>query len=569
MAILESHGADEVVTGSCHLLKLKNGTTILVDCGMYQGKVEHRNWEPFGFDPAKVDVLLVTHAHLDHVGRIPKLVKEGFRGTIVATEATFELANVVLLDSAKLMEEEYRTLYRKAQRRGEEKKVRPPLYTVEDVQNVWLLPTTYAQYDKTLTVAKGVKAVYRNAGHILGSAFIELTYREGPEKHKIVFSGDLGNLKAIVMPKQEQPKTAPHLVIESTYGDRNHRPMKESIIEFKKAVKSTLLNRGNVVIPSFAIERTQDILCILKQMYLDGELPTCKVFLDSPMAIRAKAIVMPKQEQPKTAPHLVIESTYGDRNHRPMKESIIEFKKAVKSTLLNRGNVVIPSFAIERTQDILCILKQMYLDGELPTCKVFLDSPMAIRATSVFDRYVSELSPQCQEFHRKDGDVFDFPGLHLTVDVEDSKRINEIDHGAIIIAGSGMCTGGRILHHFKHQIWDRRNCVIFVGYQAEGSLGREIVDGARWIKIYHEKVRVKAKIYTINGFSAHADQNELIRWMKGMKELGDIFLVHGELDKQLVLKKVIKKKLGKKAVIVKEGVDYKLDASQAKKIKSK
>ena len=476
MAILESHGADEVVTGSCHLLKLENGTTILVDCGMYQGKVEHRNWEPFGFDPAKVDVLLVTHAHLDHVGRIPKLVKEGFRGTIVATEATFELANVVLLDSAKLMEEEYRTLYRKAQRRGEEKKVRPPLYTVEDVQNVWLLPTTYAQYDKTLTVAKGVKAVYRNAGHILGSAFIELTYREGPEKHKIVFSGDLGNLKAIVMPKQEQPKTAPHLVIESTYGDRNHRPMKESIIEFKKAVKSTLLNRGNVVIPSFAIERTQDILCILKQMYLDGELPTCKVFLDS---------------------------------------------------------------------------------------------PMAIRATSVFDRYVSELSPQCQEFHRKDGDVFDFPGLHLTVDVEDSKRINEIDHGAIIIAGSGMCTGGRILHHFKHQIWDRRNCVIFVGYQAEGSLGREIVDGARWIKIYHEKVRVKAKIYTINGFSAHADQNELIRWMKGMKELGDIFLVHGELDKQLVLKKVIKKKLGKKAVIVKEGVDYKLDASQAKKIKSK
>ena len=466
MAVLESHGADEVVTGSCHLLRLKSGVNILIDCGMYQGKNEHRNYEEFGFNPSEIDVLLVTHAHLDHVGRIPKLVKEGFEGRIIATKPTFELANVVLLDSANLMEEEYRTRYKKAQRRGREDRVKPPLYGVDDVENVWLLPTTHAQYDKTISVAKGVKAVFRNAGHILGSAFIELSYKEDGKKHTIVFSGDLGNVKAVVMPKQEQPKCAQHLVIESTYGDRNHRPMSKSIAEFKKAVKDTILNRGNVIIPSFAIERTQDILCILKEMKLNKELPECKVFLDS---------------------------------------------------------------------------------------------PMAIRATSIFNKYSQELSPRCKKMAKRDKELFDFRGLHLTVSVEDSKRINDIEKGAIIIAGSGMCTGGRILHHFKHQIWNPKNCVIFVGYQAEGTIGREIVEGAKWIKLYHEKVRVRAKIYTINGFSAHADQNELIKWMSDFDTLGDIFLVHGEYDKQKVLRRVIKEKLGKKAVIIEESKKYRLE----------
>ncbi len=467
MAILESHGADEVVTGSCHLLRLKNGVNILIDCGMYQGKNEHRNYEDFGFDPAKIDVLLVTHAHLDHVGRIPKLVKEGFEGRIIATKPTFELANVVLLDSANLMEEEYKTLYKKAQRRGKEDKVKPPLYSVDDVENVWLLPTTHAKYDKTITVAKGVKAVYRNAGHILGSAFIELTYKEDGKNYTIVFSGDLGNVKAVVMPKQEQPKFAQNLVIESTYGDRNHRAMSESIAEFKKAVKDTILNRGNVIIPSFAIERTQDILCILKEMRLNRELPS--------------------------------------------------------------------------------------------KCKIFLDSPMAIRATNIFNKYSDELSPRCKKMIKQDKELFDFKGLHFSVTVEDSKRINDIESGAIIIAGSGMCTGGRILHHFKHQIWNPKNCVIFVGYQAEGTIGRKIVEGSKWIKLYHEKVRVRAKIYTINGFSAHADQNELIKWMGGFEKLGNIFLVHGEYDKQKVLRKVIRQKLDKKAVIVEENQRYELN----------
>jgi metallo-beta-lactamase family protein len=400
------------------------------------------------------------------VGRIPKLVKEGFRGPIYATEATFDLANIVLLDSAKLMEEDYRTRYKKAQRRGEEEEVRPPLYTVEDVENVWLRPTVHVRYGKWFRIGKGVRARYRNAGHILGSAFIEIEYTEGRGKRRIVFSGDLGNKVEVVMPFTE----------------------------------------------------------------------------------RAKA-----------ADTLVIESTYGDRDHRPLKESIKEFKKVVRDTLLNRGNVIIPSFAIERTQDLLCILKQMYKDKELPYCKVFLDTPMGIRATNIFNKYADQLSPRCQKFYKQDGEVFQFPGLVFTPEVEDSKRINEIARGAIIIAGSGMCTGGRILHHFKHQIWNRRNAVIFVGYQAEGTIGREIVEGAKWIKIYHEDIRVRASIHTINGFSAHADQDELIDWMQAIKRLGKVYLVHGELEKQLVLKKVMKKRMKKEPIIVEEGVDYPLD----------
>ena len=458
MATVRSYGAAQEVTGSCHLFKLKNGLRILIDCGMFQGEdADEKNAQPFGFDPRKIDVLLITHAHLDHVGRIPKLVKEGFDGVIVATKATFELAQVVLLDSAKLMEEEYRTRFRKAQRRGEEKRVVPPLYTTEDVEETWLLTHIHAKYDKPLKIGRGVRVEFRNAGHILGSATITNSYKEAGMEKTVVFSGDLGNRNDLVMP------------------------------------------------------------------YI---------------------------ENVSRADTLFIESTYGDRNHKDTKETIAEFRDAVRRTLLNRGNVIIPSFAIERTQEVLCILKDMYRKRELPRCKVFLDSPMAIKATHLFSKFHRELGPKCNQFYREDGDVFDFPYLHFTCDVEDSKKINEIERGAIIIAGSGMCTGGRILHHFKNRLWNERNSVIFVGYQAEGTLGRYIVDGAKWVRIYREEIRIRAKIYTINGFSAHADQKELISWMKQIKKLGRIFLIHGEKEKQTVFKKSIKKRLGKKAHIV-------------------
>ncbi len=456
--VIQSYGAAEVVTGSCHLLKLHSGPNIMVDCGMFQGTVEERNYEPFDFDPKDVDILLVTHAHLDHVGRIPKLVKEGFKGRIVTLRSTMELAEVVLLDSAHLMEEEYRTRYRKAQRRGEEKGVPEPLYTVDDVKAVYDLAIEYVYYDKPIVLAKGVTALFKNAGHILDSAIVQLKVETDDGHEKLfVFSGDLGNHNDMVMQDPEVFDNADVLYIESTYGDRNHKGIEESVAEFK---------------------------------------------------------------------HVIVD------------------------TLLNRGNVLIPSFAIERTQEILCLLKQMYDKKELPKCQIFLDSPMAIRATQLYSTYHDELSRCCNEFLRRDGSVFDFPAVQYTMTPDDSKKINEIDSGCIIIAGSGMCTGGRILHHFKHRLWNDRNALLFVGYQAEGTLGRRIIDGERRIHIYHEEVVVRAKIHTINGFSAHADQSELIEWMRSFKKLGKVFLIHGEYDKQKIFKKAIAERMGKHAHIV-------------------
>ena len=457
MAILQSFGAAEVVTGSCHLLRIEGGPTLLVDCGMFQGTVENRNFEPFGFDPKEVDILLVTHAHLDHVGRIPKLVKEGFAGRIVTLKSTMDLAEVVMLDSAHLMLEEYQTRFRKAQRRGAEASVRQPLYTPDDVQAVYDLAMTFVTYDRPVEIAKGVTATFRNAGHILDSATIELDIEERGVKRRILFSGDLGNHNDMVM---RNPETV------------------------------------------------------------------------------------------EKADALFIESTYGDRNHKGIAESVAEFKKVVLDTLLNQGNVLIPSFAIERTQEILCLLKQMYDDKELPTCRIFLDSPMAIRATHLYDTYHEELSKTCNDYLKRDGTIFEFPYVEYTLKPEDSRRINDIESGCIIIAGSGMCTGGRILHHFKHRLWNEKNALLFVGYQAEGTLGRRIIGGERHLHIYHEEVVVRASVYTINGFSAHADQNDLIEWMERFDELGKIFLIHGEYDKQKIFREAIRERMNAKAHIV-------------------
>jgi len=457
MATVISYGAAEVVTGSSHLLSINGGSQILVDCGMFQGREEERNTAPFDFDPASVDYLLVTHAHLDHVGRIPKLVKEGFKGTIYATTATRDLTEVILLDSAKIMKEDYQTSYRKALRRGKEKDVREALYTEEDVEAAFDLTWSYPEYKETFILQEGIKVTYYNAGHILGSAFIEIVYFENNVAQTIVFSGDIGNDNNIVLPDLKRCRHADYLYIESTYGDRNHQSAEVSTTEFKRIIIETLHNWGNVLIPSFAVERTQEILCLLKEMY---------------------------------------------------------YKK------------------------------------ELPDCKIFLDSPMAIRATEVYRKYADQLSLECQQIKERDGTVFDFEDLMYTLDVEASKSINEVDHRAIIIAGSGMCTGGRILHHFKNRLWNRKNAVIFVGYQAVDTLGRHIVDGARWVKIYNEDILIKASIYTINGFSAHADQNGIVKWISQIEDLHKIYLVHGEEDKQVILRSVLENALHLRAHIV-------------------
>lgn len=264
-------------------------------------------------------------------------------------------------------------------------------------------------------------------------------------------------------------------------------------------------------------------------------------------------LVMPPPDIVEEADVLFIESTYGDRNHKGVDESDKELQEVILETFKNEGNVLIPSFAIERTQEILCLLKQMYDRGELPVCQIFLDSPMAIRATEIYKSYHEELSQCCNDFLERDGSIFDFPYLHYTLRIQDSMKINAVDSRCIIIAGAGMCNGGRILQHFKHRLWNERNSVVFVGYQVQGTLGRKLIDGEKKIKIYGEEIIVKSKVHTINGFSAHADQNGLIEWMRNFTKLEKIFLIHGERDKQEIFQKEIEEHLGKKSHIVKYG----------------
>ncbi|GLS89741.1 MBL fold metallo-hydrolase [Psychromonas marina] len=458
MAFIQSFGATETVTGSCHFLQLNNGPNILVDCGYFQGKNEHLTADPFAFNPKDVDIVLLTHAHLDHIGRLPKLVKEGFNGKVVALRSTMDLAEVILFDSAKIAEEDYKSALKKARRSGNEKHVALPIYSTDDAQAVFDLIIQYASYNKPIQLTPTVEVTFRNAGHILGSATIQLTFTEQGATKTVVFSGDLGGRSDMIMPA-----------------------------------------------PAFI----------------------------------------------KKADALYIESTYGDRDHRPLQETIDECKQLIIDTLTNQGNVLIPSFAIERTQEILLLLKQMYYDNELPACKVFLDSPMAIRATQIYNNYPLELNSNANKQLQRDGSVFEFAYLQYALKEKDSMRINEQESGCIIIAGSGMCTGGRILHHFKHRLWDKNNAVIFIGYQVQGTLGRQLVDGAESIQLYHETINVNAKIHMLNGFSAHAGQSDLLAWINEFEQLGKLYLVHGEASVQAEFKKVIRDQLHKPVHIVK------------------
>jgi metallo-beta-lactamase family protein len=434
---LSFHGADRGVTGSCHLVECA-GRHILIDCGLYQGgrELEEENSEPFGFDPAEIDYVLLTHAHLDHCGRLPLLVKRGFRGEIVTTAATRELSRLVMLDAAHLQEEEARRRTHGHLHHGRHAHLAVPLYSILDSFRVLDFFGRTADYHQPVELAPGIRATFFDAGHILGSASIYLELEEQGHRRSVLFSGDLGNVGRPILRSPVTPLKADVVVMETTYGDRLHKPFAPSVEEFYEAVLDTFKRGGNVIIPTFALERAQEILYFLRE--------------------------------------------------------------GVEKGTLSR------------------------------TTQVFLDSPMAISATEIFERHPECYEPETAGLFREGRDPFHLPGLHFTRETIESMAINRIGGGAIIMAGSGMCTGGRIRHHLQHNLGRNECSVIFVGYAATGTLARRLIDGAREVRIYGEEVPVHARIYTINSFSAHADQAELLAWHDRIGGPARTFLVHGE-----------------------------------------
>jgi metallo-beta-lactamase family protein len=433
---LSFHGADRDVTGSCHLLECC-GRRILIDCGLLQGSRElaEENADPFGFDAASIDYVLLTHAHLDHCGRLPLLAKRGFKGEVVATAATRELARLVILDAAHLQEEEARQRARHLRRHAEDA-APPPLYSLLDALNSLDRFRRVADYQTPLEIAPGIRATFFDAGHILGSASILIELDEGGGPRSVLFSGDIGSAGRPLLRPSSPPSHAEIIVMESTYGDRCHRSLPGSVDELIAAIVETFARGGNVVIPTFALERAQELLYFLHQGIAANKLP--------------------------------------------------------------------------------------------PFVPVFLDSPMAISATEIFRHHPECFDPAVAQLFRDGRDPLQLQGLHLVRETADSIAINRFSAGVIIMAGSGMCTGGRVRHHLRHNLWRKESAVIFVGFAARGTLARQIIDGAREVKLFGEELPVRAHIHTINGFSAHADQQELLAWHARVQGATVTFLVHGE-----------------------------------------
>lgn len=433
------HGAAQQVTGSCHLLQ-SGETRILIDCGLYQGgrELEEDNADDFGFDPESIDYLLLTHAHLDHCGRIPLLAKRGFRGEIITTAASRELAQLIMLDAAHLQEEDAEWQNRKVRRHNHHSKEIEPLYDTLDALNALNYFGRTARLGESLRLNENISASFIDAGHILGAASILIEAGHGHGKRRVLFSGDIGQGGRPILRDPTPPPHADIVVMESTYGDRPHKELSPSIHELYDAINTTFSNGGNVIIPSFALERSQEVLYYLREGVRDGILPA--------------------------------------------------------------------------------------------SMQVFLDSPMAISATEIFRHHPECYNRETAELFTSGKDPFALPGLHMTRETAESMAINRISGGAVIIAGSGMCTGGRVRHHLKHNLWRRDSSVIFVGYAAQGTLARRIVDGAKQVRIFGEEMPVRAGVYTIGGFSAHADDHGLIEWHQHTGNPQTTFLVHGEPD---------------------------------------
>jgi metallo-beta-lactamase family protein len=450
-------GAAQNVTGSQYLVQ-SNNTSFLVDCGLYQEReLTGRNWGPFAIPPGSLDGALLTHAHLDHCGLLPRLVREGFNKAIYCTGATAEITRIMLLDSGKIQEEDAdykRRRHEKENRKGPYPEI--PLYTKDDAEAVYprFSPVKYGQ---TVSLGDGVEATFYDAGHVLGSAMIKLKIGQNGQTRTILFSGDIG--------RQNKP-----IINDPTLFDK--------------------------------------------------------------------------------ADYIVIESTYGDRLLEPPEDAANHLAEVINDAAEKGGNIIIPSFALERSQEILYYLNEFQLNGRIPHPTVFVDSPMAVEVTGVFERHPELFDEEMKKRLRQQKSPFDFPGLKLTGTADESKAINRIDSGAIIIAGSGMCTGGRVKHHLVNNISREESTILFVGYQAAGTLGRQIVDGAKKVRILGQYYPVKAKIVQLNGFSAHADRDELIGWLSSLgKPPRRVFVTHGEPDSSQNLAGLIKSRYGWEAVV--------------------
>ena len=429
-------GAARNVTGSRYLLEANN-VRLLVDCGLYQErKFRSRNWDPFLVPPHTLDAVLLTHAHLDHCGLLPKLVREGFRGRIYCTAATSEITQIILLDSAHIQEEDAafkRKRHEREKRKGHFPEI--PLYTADDAKASFPLFES-VRYGESVQLGDGVRASFHEAGHVLGSAMIKVTVTQEGDHRTIVFSGDVGRWDKPIVRDPSLFSEVDYILVESTYGDRLHE--------------------------------------------------------DSP----------------------------------DISDSLAEI---VNSTWKAGGNIIVPSFALERSQEVLYHLNELILEDRIPRLMVFLDSPMAISITEVFKRHSELFDQEMASLVRSNKSPFDFSNLKMTQTVDESKAINHMSGTVMVIAGSGMCTGGRIKHHLVTNISRRESTILFVGYQAIGTLGRQIVGGVKRVRILGQHYPVRARIAQIHGFSSHADRDELFRWLSGLKKNPRrVFVVHGE-----------------------------------------
>lgn len=466
---IEFYGATRRVTGSCHILRAA-GYTVLLDCGLVQGSrdVEALNREPFPFDPAEIDAVVLSHGHIDHSGRLPLLVNRGFRGPIYTHHGTIELCRILLRDSASLAENDARFMRKHGQRDAE------PLYTVDDAQRC-VRQMEGVRYGERREILPGIAVTLLDAGHILASAFVKLEVTEGENTRTLVFSGDLGQYDSPI--------------------------------------------------------------------------------LNDPDAIGGADVVL-------------VESTYGDRLHRDFDSTVAEIGEIIETSCRECGNILIPAFSIGRSQELLYLFGEHYHEWELEKWQVFLDSPMAIEASRIYWHHEELWDEEARLFRQNVRKMPPVGNLHLTGRVEESMKINDISQGAIIIAGSGMCNGGRILHHLKRNI-ERPEChIIITGFQAEGTLGREIVEGRKEVRLHGRSYRVRAQLHTIGGLSAHGDRSDLLRWLKSREGSPQVMIVHGEEGVKESFKGFLRDELSVEALIPKPGDRLDLVSNELYRVES-